>query len=228
MMRTTVAEYVAGYEEKLHDYADPIVAEGAAAYMGHVSAFVGVKATHRREAMKEFLQSEGLPSHAELPDFVRLCWDRPYREMQYFGMEVVQKLMKKAAREDIEIIEFMVVNKSWWDTVDFIAAHLAGAYFRAFGEEICGRTRQWMNSCNIWLQRSALLFQLHWKEQTDVALLFEYVEELSGVKEFFIEKAIGWALRQLSRTYPEEVRQFVETHTLRPLSRREALRLLIN
>ncbi len=226
MMHTTLAEYVAGYEEKLHDYADPVVAEGAAAYMRHLSTFIGVSAPLRRVTMKEYLKLSGLPSRAEMPLFVKLCWDRPYREMQYFGMEVAQKVMKKAAKGDIEIIEFMVVNKSWWDTVDFIAAHLARTYFRRFGDEIRPRTRRWIDSGNIWLQRSALLFQLHWKEQTDMALLFEYVEELIVVKEFFIEKAIGWALRQLSRTYPAEVSRFVETHTLRPLSRREALRLL--
>lgn len=225
-MNIPLSEYVEGYEDKLHHYADPVVAEGAAAYMRHLSTFIGVSAPLRRVTMKEYLKSSGLPSRAEMPLFVKLCWDRPYREMQYFGMEVARKALKIPEREDIEVIEFMVINKSWWDTVDFIAVHLAGTYFRRFGDEIRPRTRRWIDSGNIWLQRSALLYQLHWKEQTDVALLFEYVEELSGVKEFFIEKAIGWALRQLSRTYPAEVSRFVETHTLRPLSRREALRLL--
>lgn len=126
----------------------------------------------------------------------------------------------------LETLEYMIINRSWWDTVDFIATHLASRYFMHFQVEIRPRTRVWMDSGNIWLQRSALLFQLSWKERTDVDLLFHYMEELSQEKEFFIEKAIGWALRQLSRTYPEQVRQFVESHALRPLSRREALRLL--
>ncbi|MEJ5303610.1 MAG: DNA alkylation repair protein [Bacteroidales bacterium] len=221
-MDSALLNYVSGFEDRLKLLGDPAVAEGAAKYMRNLSPFIGVKAPVRRQVMKEYMEQEGLPSHTSLSKFVEICWERPYREMQYFGMEVANKVMKKPLKEDIVLIEFMIVGKSWWDTVDFIAAHLAGGYFKTFREEMVLCTRRWMDSSNRWLQRSALLFQLNWKQETDVELLFEYIEELSSVKEFFIEKAIGWALRQLSRTYPEEVRNFVATHALRPLSRREA------
>lgn len=225
-MNASLNEYVTGFEDLLKLQTDPLVAQGASAYMRNQFDFIGVKAPARRESLRHYLKMQGLPAHEHLFEFVELCWKRPYREIQYFGMEVVEKVMKKPLLSDVEALEYMIINRSWWDTVDFIATHLASRYFMHFQVEIRPRTRVWMDSGNIWLQRSALLFQLSWKERTDVDLLFHYMEELSQEKEFFIEKAIGWALRQLSRTYPKLVRQFVESHALRPLSRREALRLL--
>lgn len=225
-MNASLENFVMEFENLLQSRADAAVAQGASAYMRNLSEFVGVKAPVRREYLKQYLKMYGLPPHENLFEFVKLCWERPYREMQYFGMEVAEKMIRKPLHDDIEAIEYMIVNKSWWDTVDFIAVHLAGIYFLTFTDEKYPRTRKWMESGNLWLQRSALLFQLNYKKQTDLALLFAFIEELSEVREFFIEKAIGWALRHLSRTYPTEVQQFVESHSLRPLSRREALRLL--
>ena len=85
-----------------------------------------------------------------------------------------------------------------------------------------------MDSGNIWLQRVCLIFQLAYKEKTDEALMFEYVRRVADSKEFFLQKGAGWALRQYSRTNPEVVRQFVESTRLAPLTRREALRLIIS
>ena len=126
----------------------------------------------------------------------------------------------------IEFIEFMIVNKPWWDTVDWVASHHAGTYFKMFPHLIREKTGAWMNSENIWLQRSALLFQLKYKRHTDEKLLFDYILKLKDSKEFFIRKAIGWALREYSKTAPESVVHFVETTELSGLSRREALKWL--
>lgn len=225
-MDRVLLNYVSRFEDRLKSIGNPAVAEGAAAYMRNISPFIGVKASARRQIMREYIEFEGLPSRSNLPNFIEICWERPYREMQYFGMEVANNVMKKPLKEDIVLIEFMIKGKSWWDTVDFIAVNLAGGYFKEYKEEMVQCTRRWIDSGNIWLQRSALLFQLNWKQETEIDLLFEYIQELSGVKGFFIEKAMGWALRQLSRTYPAEVRNFVTTHTLRPLSIREATKWL--
>ena len=110
--------------------------------------------------------------------------------------------------------------------VDFIAGTLAGTHFNLYPELIKPVTGRWMKSGNIWLQRSSLLFQLKYKNQTDTRLMFKYIRSLSSSKEFFIQKAIGWVLRQYSKTDPETVIQFVEAHQLPPLSKREALKVI--
>ncbi|MDY0078468.1 MAG: DNA alkylation repair protein, partial [Bacteroidales bacterium] len=99
-----------------------------------------------------------------------------------------------------------------------------GSHFQRFPEIRDETLSKWMLSGNFWLQRSCLIFQLKYKEQTDEALLFELCRQLGGEKEFFIRKAIGWALRQYARTAPQAVKQFVDSTDLQPLSKREALK----
>jgi len=126
----------------------------------------------------------------------------------------------------MSLFEYMVTHKSWWDTIDFIAVKLMGAYFKMYPEEIEVYIEKWLKSNNIWLQRCALLFQLKYKEGLDTNLLKYVINSLLGSKEFFINKAIGWVLREYSRTNPKWVREFVDKTELNPLSRREALRLM--
>ena len=121
--------------------------------------------------------------------------------------------------------EFMIINKSWWDTVDMIASHLVGTHFKRFPGLIPAYTEKWMASGNFWLQRTALLFQLKYKKETDVELMSDLIKRLAGEKEFFIRKAIGWVLREYSKTDPEIVINFVENQQLSNLSRTEALKV---
>ncbi|RNB56968.1 DNA alkylation repair protein [Brevibacillus gelatini] len=114
---------------------------------------------------------------------------------------------------------------SWWDTVDYLAAHTIGALFSRSPELIRPNTTAWVKGDNIWLARTALLFQLSYKSRTDQELLFALIESCAASREFFIAKAIGWALREYAKTEPEAVRDFVET-ALANLSRREALKHL--
>ena len=134
--------------------------------------------------------------------------------------------IRQMEEEDINLFEFMVTHKSWWDTVDYIANKLMGAYFREFPEKRHEYVRKWIASNNIWLQRSALLFQLKYKSDLDPELLGSTIRQLLGSKEFFINKAIGWVLREYSRTNPEWVKEFADMTELQPLSAREALRLM--
>ncbi|MFT6151359.1 MAG: 3-methyladenine DNA glycosylase AlkD [Flavobacteriales bacterium] len=120
----------------------------------------------------------------------------------------------------------MITNKSWWDTVDLITTNLVGNYFKLFPEQIIPITKIWMESDNIWLQRTCLIFQLKYKEEIDTDLLTDYILQLKDTKEFFINKAIGWILREYTRTNPEWVIDFVNKHELSNLSKREALKLI--
>ena len=117
-------------------------------------------------------------------------------------------------------------QKSWWDTIDGIAANQLGNYFILYPNKIVEVTNKWMDSENFWLQRCCLLFQLKYRDKTNENLLANLILQLTDSKEFFITKSIGWSLRQYSKFNPEWVRDFVNNNTLQPLSRREALRLI--
>jgi 3-methyladenine DNA glycosylase AlkD len=134
--------------------------------------------------------------------------------------------IKKPEKDIIELLEFTIVNKSWWDTVDGIAGWLVGPLFKKYPELIGPKTTQWMNSGNIWLQRTCLLYQLNYKKSTDTEILFRFIEELSGETSFWIRKAIGWILREYSKTNPDTVLKFVNSHQLSALSRKEALKVI--
>ena len=120
----------------------------------------------------------------------------------------------------------MITHKSWWDTIDRIAKKLVGEYFKVFPDKVDPYIEKWLESDNIWLQRTCLLFQLGYKEETDVDLLFKLVEELSEIDEFFIQKAIGWALREYSKIDPEVIRNFITSHDLSSLATREGLKII--
>ena len=196
------------------------------AYMRNQFEFFGLKAPEQAELRREFLKTHGLAPTDELRTIIRELWQQPEREFQYFGMMILEKYIKKVDADFISLLEVMITTKSWWDTVDMIAARLVGVHFKIFPGQIPVYTEKWMASGNFWLQRTALLFQLKYKKDTDTGLLFNLVERLADEDEFFIRKAIGWALREYSKTDPEAVISFVESHELKPLSRKEALRVV--
>ena len=118
----------------------------------------------------------------------------------------------------------MIINKPWWDTIDFLAPKILGEYFKLFPEEIDKNIQKWISSNNIWLQRSSILFQLKYKETLNTQLLTKIILPLSNTKEFFINKSIGWILREYSKTNKDWVLDFIEKHKLSNLSIREALK----
>lgn len=202
-------------------------ASGQKAYMKNQFEFLGIKAPDRQHIQKPFLIKAYLPPKTELFPLIRQLWDQPFREYQYFGQELMQKYAKSFEKKDIDLLEFMITHKSWWDTVDFIAAKLVGAYLKIYPEERKPLVEQWLASKNVWLQRTALLFQLKYKKDTDTELLSQTINSLIGSKEFFINKAIGWVLREYGKTNPEWVVEFADRTKLDNLSRREALRRII-
>jgi len=195
-------------------------------YMKGQYEYFGIKSPERREIMRDFLKENGLPSVHELNEITMEFWNLPEREYQYVIMDILGKMAKKAEIDRIDLYEYLVENKSWWDTVDYIASNLVGVHFQKYPELIKPYTVKWLDSGNMWLQRTALLFQLKYKKSTDTNLLTEYILSLQGSKEFFINKAIGWILREYSKTNAEWVVEFVKKHQLAPLSHREALKWL--
>ena len=218
--------YLIPISEAFAENANEDIAFQMKKYMKGKFDYFGIKSPERRALKKEFLDLYGLPGQGQLEDIVKECWQLPQREYQYFIMEILGRLAKKAGDKRIDLYEFMVLNKSWWDTVDYIASNLVGVHFQMFPEQVKPYTKKWMDSGNMWLQRTAILFQLKYKKNTDLVLLSDYIHRLQGSKEFFINKAIGWILREYSKTDPDWVIHFVRNNELANLSRREALKWL--
>lgn len=220
-------DFINTLENEFEKGGNPKLALQQKAYLRNQFEFFGMKATDRREIQKPFLIKAFLPNKTEAVGIIKTLWLKPQREFQYFSQELAFKYARDAEEQDIDLFEFMVVHKSWWDTVDYIATKLMGNYFKCFPEARRFYVDKWLKSDHLWLQRSGLLFQLKYKDELDTHLLSETITALLGSKEFFINKAIGWILREYSRTNPKWVMEFTEKTALHPLSKREATRLMI-
>lgn len=120
------------------------------------------------------MKANGVPAAEQFEAVIKELWDLPEREFQYMALVLLEKHVNKAEANHIELLEYVAVHKSWWDSIDMIAAHLMGAHFKRFPEQIEPITQRWMKSGNIWLQRCALLFQLKYKQTTDTERLYSY------------------------------------------------------
>jgi 3-methyladenine DNA glycosylase AlkD len=196
----------------------------AMAYMRNQFEYFGMETKIWRQIMKTHLKANPLPAYSELPAIVNELWQLPEREYQYAAVEIMGKEKKLWQPDIIELVEYCLVHKSWWDSVDHIASELTGDYFKLFPEQVKPVTGRWNKSPNIWLQRSSIMFQKFYKKETDTALLAKYIHNLGASKEFFVQKAIGWALREYSYVNPAWVKQFVAANNLSALSSREALK----
>lgn len=202
--------------------------EGMEAYMKHHFSFFGIKAPEQKQLLTPILKEYRDLSEAERFESVELLFQQKERECHYAGLTILDKGKKTASESSISFYKKLLMTHSWWDTVDTLAAKLCGTYFLTYSDQLVPVTKQWCQSENMWVRRSSLLHQLKFKEETNERLLFETIEALKNEREFFIEKAIGWALREYSKTEPEVVQRFIEKTDLRPLSRREGLKWMKN
>ncbi len=193
-------------------------------YMRNKFEFFGIKANSRRKATGKFMKKAERPEYYNLSYVVKKLWVLPEREFQYFGLDLVERYIDDFDRGIMELLEYMIINKSWWDTVDMVAKKFVGQYFIKFPNKKKYYLSKWIDSDNIWLQRTAILFQLGYKEDTDIELLFKIIHQLKDIDEFFIQKAIGWSLRQYSRVDGSVIVKFVENNELSSLAEREALK----
>jgi 3-methyladenine DNA glycosylase AlkD len=216
-----------------HEYADRLVSllkenqneenrEAMEKYMRNQFAFFGIKTPERNALMREFLRENGKPPVDELPAIVRSLWREPQRECQYAAMALLDKRARYLTKAHLPLIEEMILTGSWWDTIDLIASNMVGRIHEKDNAE--EYLEKWIHSDNFWLNRTAILHQLKYKQKTDEKRLFRYILMHNESKEFFIQKAIGWALREYSKTSPEAVHQFIDRENLAPLSKREGLK----
>jgi 3-methyladenine DNA glycosylase AlkD len=195
-------------------------------YMRNQFPFLGIKTPERRELVKNFLKENGVPAKEGIRIVLNSLWELPEREYQYAGLDILNKAKKSFEKEHITLVEWLITHKSWWDTVDALASKSAGYLLQTYPDLIPVYAERWIESDNMWLQRSALLFQLKYKTATNTDLLFDYIQRCAHSNEFFIQKAIGWVLREYSKTDPEAVKTFIDHHELKPLSKKEGLKYI--
>ena len=207
--------------------AEPSQAATMKKYMRDQFEYLGIKTPQAKALQKEFYAEHGLPEISELDTIIFDLWKLPQREYKYVAMGLMDKFEKKLQADFIETVEHLIVTGSWWDTVDLIATHQVGTIFKEYPKVKAKYLKKWRKSDNFWLRRTTILFQLLYKQETDFDLLCDLIRENLGSDEFFINKAIGWALRQYAKTDPTAVKNFVKaTKELHPLSRREAMKHL--
>jgi 3-methyladenine DNA glycosylase AlkD len=215
-------EVVARLRAAFEPAADAERAVGAAAYMRNQFRFLGLRAPERRRLAKQALADLAAPSEAQLAATARLLWQQPEREFQYAGCDLLAEHVAVAGPGFIDVAHELVVVKSWWDTVDALAAHTVGPLVRRH-RELTSVMDDWVRSGDLWVARAAILHQLTYRSDTDGDRLFSYCRLRAADSEFFIRKAIGWALRAYAADEPERVASFlVDTPSLSPLSIREA------
>lgn len=206
---------------------NPEIASGMKAYMKDHFEYLGIKSPKRKEIQKEFALEIRKWEMDRTWDLVLQLWELDEREYQYMAMDIIKWRYKKPKEEDLEIIKHLITTKSWWDSVDLLASHTLGLYLMTFPEKRKMVCKEFSKSGNLWLQRSTIIFQLKYKEQTDYSLLYHQILLLNSNRDFFIQKAIGWSLRQYSKANPDSVREFLQNHPeIDKLALREASKYL--
>ncbi|MDR6967517.1 3-methyladenine DNA glycosylase AlkD [Flavobacterium arsenatis] len=220
--------FIKNLEKVFQENSNPEDAVAMENYMKNHFSFYGIKTENRRLIFKTIWKEHQKEVAEKARNIAKELFSKSQRELHYCGIEILMKeLKKKYQKEDISLIEFLIVTNSWWDSVDVIAKYLLGEYLIQFPDETEKVIEKFSNSENMWLNRSAILFQLGYKQKTDADLLFALCQKHSDSNEFFIRKAIGWALREYAKTNPSAVIRFVETNNLKPLSEKEALKNIV-
>ena len=210
---------------RLRAAADPQRAVSMASYMRGQYPFLGIARPRLRQIVRETALPR--PSQQELAEIALALWELPEREFQYVACDLLSRHITLCGADLLGVARQLIVTKSWWDTVDTLAAHTVGPLVRRHPALVADMD-SWIDDDNLWLARAALLHQLGFKAATDPARLFGYCRKRAGHPDFFMRKAIGWALREYAKTDPQAVRAFVHQHegALSGLSRREALKNL--
>lgn len=203
----------------LRNVADPARQAAMRAYMRDQFGFLGIGTPARRAATTAIYQGMKSSSMEDVITLAHALWILPEREYQYAAIDLLAMHSDNLDMPHLPVLMELVQSKSWWDTVDALASVISKVLrYKHDG------MNQAINHENMWVRRVAILHQLGWRDKTNQHLLFEYALACAHEKEFFIQKAIGWALRDYARHNPDAVREFTSANkdTLSPLSYREA------
>lgn len=208
--------------------ADADKAPQMAAYMKTDQPFHGVQKPARVPVFREMLQQFKATSFTAYKKHVLELWRLPHREEQYAAIHYATKHKNFITSKALPLFERMIRDGQWWDLVDPVAIDLVGAVFRNERKELQPTIDAWVEDQNLWVRRTALICQIKHKAETDERRLFRYCTLRGGETEFFIRKAIGWALREYSYVAPDAVAEYLEKNRddLSGLSYREGAKQL--
>ena len=194
-------------------------------YMLNKFEYIGIKTPERREIFKNFFKEYKNEEKIDW-EFVNKCWENKYREFQYVAADYLKNMKDKLTIDDIPKLKQLILKKSWWDTIDNLDMTIGALALK--DSNVNKILLEWSLDENIWLRRIAIDHQLLRKEKTNAELLEKILKNNLGQAEFFINKAIGWALRDYSKTNPEWVKNFIEENKekMAKLSIKEASKYL--
>jgi 3-methyladenine DNA glycosylase AlkD len=215
-------------QDLLPPLGDSKVAFGAQAYMKDIAPFLGVKTPERRKLFKEIFKELPMPTSKELGETSRALWKLREREYHYAACDLIDFFLESADKSFLkDHVEYLITQKSWWDTVDTLGSVAISPLTIKYPS--ISLMRSWNKSSNMWLNRAAIQHQRGRKTNTDIPLLLEFLDAHADESEFFIAKAIGWALRDLSRVNNSAVKKFLKAHPeLNRVAVREAQKLGFN
>lgn len=223
------AKLIRAIRRELRAGADPVKAPGMQRYMKSAMPYLGVYAPILKSLTRELFAEHLLENFEDWRDTVLVLWrGAKYREERYAAISLAghKSYLRFQTLDALPMYEEMIVSGAWWDYVDSIASAQLGAILRHSPRETAAVLKAWAKDPDIWKRRSAILAQLNFKSDTDRKLLYACIRPSLGHREFFLRKAIGWALREYAWTEPDEVRRYVREHEtqLSALSKREALK----
>lgn len=228
-----IEETIKHLEELFEPFRNAGRAQTASAYMRNKFPFIGMKTEIRRTAQKNWIDSlktleDGNPDgYRERWSLIRALFEKEERDYHYAAIDLLNSLPKKYFSEDDAIeLEWILSHKSWWDSVDAIASNYLGKWALVFPEKARETFEKWRYHESFWLQRACLIYQLKYKDETDHVYLENLIQQMNANNEFFIQKAIGWSLRQLSKHKPEEVIRILANNPIKGLALREASKYL--
>ena len=212
------------YEEMIR-HKNEEQAQKMSKYMLNKFEYIGIKTPERREIFKNFFKEYKNEEKIDW-EFVNKCWENKYREFQYVAADYLKNMKDKLTIDDIPKFKQLILKKSWWDTIDNLDMTIGTLALK--DSNVNKILLEWSLDENIWLRRIAIDHQLLRKEKTNTELLEKILKNNLGQAEFFINKSIGWALRDYSKTNPEWVKNFIEKNreNMAKLSIKEASKYL--
>ena len=221
-----IQEHIHRLTELLDNSKDSHRAVGMKQYMRNQFDFLGVTSVPRKELFSTWKSQ--LPknlSSEQRWEIIHELWEKEEREFQYVAMDWLHSWKASEIQElDHKNIKFLIANKSWWDTVDLLSSNVLGKYGQKFPEKMLEVIEEWSIENSFWLHRATIIFQLRYKQKTNLITLENQIVRFKNNKEFFIQKSIGWSLREYAKTDPNWVEKFVEKHEIVGLAKREALK----
>jgi 3-methyladenine DNA glycosylase AlkD len=226
-MRDILSSELASLRAALAEAGDAEAAVAMKAYMRDQFPFFGVQAPARRALQRPLARVAKGADRADLLALAEALWAEPERELQLVAADLLRAGVGRLEARDLPRVGGLILDKSWWDTVDILAIYVVGGLVRAH-RELVSEMDRWAASGELWLARSAVIHQNAWGADTDAARLFGYCDDLAGHTDFFIRKALGWALRDYAKVDPEAVRRYLTSRgeALSGLTRREAAKHL--